>query len=154
METDRSNTAKARRTPQRYGEPLDTPKPITAHCTALRRDKIQLHQPEYRHKFPQPKKNHRTLTQTHPQGQALQPRTMTLRSFFFFSSYKSHCPVPLHISAFILAFCGAVEFFSLRFLSTTTKIPFKIFFSFSPFFLNEVFCFFIVNFFSYSFYWL
>ena len=73
-EIDMSNTAKARRTPRRHAEPIDTPKPITVHCTALRRqgpapsDRIQAQGPPTR-------KHHRALTQPHPQGQALQLST-------------------------------------------------------------------------------
>ena len=65
-----------------------TPKYTTGHCTALQRDKIQLHQAEHRHKLPQPGKHHRTLTQPCPQRQTPQLRTMTsgtiFQLFFFF----------------------------------------------------------------------
>ena len=108
LETDRPNTAKAGTTAQRRTETLDTPKPTTGHCIALQRDEIQLHQPEHRHKLPQPGKHHRTLTEPHPQGQTPQPRTTTLRTFFkflifFFSSYKSHCLFSQHISTITLS---------------------------------------------------
>ena len=78
-EIDASNTAKDRR----HTEPIDTPKPTSGRCTAPRRDKIPLHQPEHRHKLPQPGK-HRTLVQPHAQGQTPQStRSMTLRTSFF-----------------------------------------------------------------------
>ena len=57
-------------------EPKDNPKPTAGHGTAFQRDKIQLHQPEQRHKLLQPGKYHRTLIQPHPQGQTPQPRRM------------------------------------------------------------------------------
>ena len=96
---------------------FSTPKYTTGHCTALQRDKIQLHQAEHRHKLPQPGKPHGTLTQQHPRGQTPQPRTITLRTILFsFFSYKSHWFSPLYISTWTLAFCDAVKFSSVLFL--------------------------------------
>ena len=107
-------------------EPMDTLKPTTGHCTALQRDEIQLHQPEHRHKLPQPGKHHRTLIQPHPWGQTPQHRTMILRPFSF-SSYKSQFMPPtyfyLHIS--LVCCCGV---FLLLFLLKTFFLR-----SFSPF---------------------
>ena len=74
VKIDVSNIAKAKRTVKRQVEPRDISKPTTGLCTALERDKIQLHQPEQRHKLPQPGKYHRTLIQPHPQGQTPQPK--------------------------------------------------------------------------------
>jgi len=65
-------------------EPKDNPKPTTGHGTAFQRDKIQLHQPEHRHKSPQPENHHRTLIKPYPQKQTPQlRRNMTFRTFFF-----------------------------------------------------------------------
>jgi len=113
-----SNTVKDRRTAQRHTEPFDSPKPTTGHCTALQKEKTQLHQPEHRYKLPQPGKHHGTLTQHHPRGQTPQSRrTITLRIILFsYFSYKSHCFSPLHISTWTLAFCDAVKFYSVLFL--------------------------------------
>jgi len=44
------------------------PKLATGCFIALQRDKIQLHPPEHRHKFPQPRNCDKTLVQPHPQG--------------------------------------------------------------------------------------
>ena len=124
-----SNTAKSRMTAQRHTKTIDTPKPSTGHCAALERDKIQLHQPEPWHKLLQPGKHHRTLIQPHPQGQTPQPRrTRTLKPFFH---YKSHSLFSLHISAFTLAFCGAVEFSSLFFM-LKNKFFLRLFFFHPP----------------------
>ena len=127
-EIDMSNIAKARRTAQRHTKPTDTPRPTTGHATALQTDEIQLHQPEHRHKLPQPGKHHRTPSQPHPQGQTPQPRTMTLRTFSSSSSYKSHCLLPLHISTFTLALCGAIQFSFLFFLGKKKKFILRFFF--------------------------
>ena len=79
---------KLRKSAQRHTEPIDTPKPTTGHCTALKREEIQLHQPEHKQKLLESGKHDKTTTQPHPQGQTPQPRTTTLRIylklFFYF----------------------------------------------------------------------
>ena len=62
QQQQQQHATKARSTAQRHTEPIDTPKPTRGHCTALQREKIQLHQPKHRHKPLQPGKHHKTLT--------------------------------------------------------------------------------------------
>ena len=98
-EIDAPNTAETR-TAQRHTESIHTPKNTTGHCPTLQRDKIQLHQPEHRHKLPQPGKHHSTLIQHHPWEQTPQHRTMILRPFFFLlinhTVYSPYIFLPSH----------------------------------------------------------
>jgi len=59
------------------------PKPTTGHCAALQRWD-PLHQPEHRHKLPQPGKHHRTLIQTCPQGRLHNQEELRSRELPFF----------------------------------------------------------------------
>ena len=66
--------------------------------------------------------------------------------FFSFFSYKSHGLFPLHISTSILAFCDAVKFPSLCFLSKKIKKKFHFkFFSFFFLFFSLSLFFFILD---------
>jgi len=139
--TELTEHCQGQRIAQRHTELIDTPKPTTGHGTALQRDKIQLHQPEHRHKLPQPGKHHRTLIQPHPWRQTTTKKNYDLENF----SYKAHCLFPLHVSTFTLAFFRAVEFslfkiFILRFF----------FFFFHLFLWFFLFVFDIFDCFSYS----
>ena len=109
VKIDSRNTAKIR-TAQRHTESTDTPKPTTEHCIALQRDELQLHQLEQRHKFHQPGKHHKTLTQPHPQRQTPQPRTTMLKIlfkiFFLFNlfsliNHTVYSPTYLHLHSSI-----------------------------------------------------
>ena len=92
VEIEVSNAAKARRIAQRHTELIDTPKPITGHCAALQREEIQLHQPELRHKLPQPGKHHRTVTQPHPRGQTTTKKNYDLENFSFLINHTVYFP--------------------------------------------------------------
>ena len=71
------------------------PKPTTGHCAALRRWD-PLHQPEHRHKLPQPGKHHRTLIQTHPQGRLHSQENYVLSSLLNHTVHTPYIFLPLH----------------------------------------------------------
>jgi len=79
VEIDVSNTARARRTAQTHTGAIET----TGHCTALQRDEIQLHQPEHRHKLPQPGKHHRTLPDPIHGADSTTKKKYDLENLFF-----------------------------------------------------------------------
>ena len=83
VEIDVSNTARARRTAQTHTGAIET----TGHCTALQRDEIQLHQPEHRHKLPQPGKHHRTLPDPIHGADSTTKKKYDLENLFFLNFF-------------------------------------------------------------------
>ena len=79
VEIEVSNTAGARRTAQTHTGPTET----AAHC----KEEIQLHQPEHRHKLPQPGKHHKEPTRPHPRSRLHSQEVRPSEPFFFFPSF-------------------------------------------------------------------
>ena len=57
-----------RESAQSHAKPIDTPKLITGHFTALEREEIRLQPPEHRNNFPQTGYLDKSLVQSYPQG--------------------------------------------------------------------------------------
>ena len=73
----------SRQAAQSDTEPIDTPKP-TGHGATHQRDEIQFHQPEHRHKSPQPGNLYMALVQPHSWATDSTTKNNDLETFFFF----------------------------------------------------------------------
>ena len=72
---------------QSHAKPIDTPRLTTGHFIAPRREEIQLHPPEHRHKLPEPGNFDKPLVQPHPEG-----TTSTIKRNHKFPAYRKVTP--------------------------------------------------------------